>query len=77
MQLSPEQVNILKGDEPSCLRDKNPAFVKKKAEETVAVTIEEPVEDSSLDDLFEDADEDVEQNDPGLDDLFEDEGLVL
>jgi len=74
LQLSPEQEIILKGDEPSCLRDKNPAFVKKKAEETVPVAVQESVEDSSLDDLFEDADKDVEQDDTRLDDLFEDEG---
>ena len=76
LQLSPEQEIILKGDEPSCLRDKNPAFMKKKAEETVPVPVpvQEPVEDFSLDDLFEDADGDVEQDDTRLDDLFEDDG---
>ncbi|KAI4653394.1 hypothetical protein J4E93_001160 [Alternaria ventricosa] len=74
LQLSPEQVIILKGDEPSSLRDKNPAFVKKKGEEMVSMPIQEPVKDPSLDDLFEDADEDVEQDDRRLDDLFEDNG---
>ena len=74
MQLSPEQEIILKGDEPSCLRDKNPAFVKKKAEEMAPKLVQQPVEDSSLDDLFEDADEDDEQDHTRLDDLFEDDG---
>ncbi|KAI4630066.1 uncharacterized protein J4E87_003257 [Alternaria ethzedia] len=73
-QLSPEQRIISEGDEPSGMPDKNPAFVKKKAEETVPVAVQEPVEDSSLDDLFEDADEDVEQDDTRLDELFEDDG---
>ncbi|KAI4702950.1 hypothetical protein J4E81_001823 [Alternaria sp. BMP 2799] len=61
LQLSPEQVIISKGDEPSGIPDKNPAFVKKKAE-SPSVPIEEPlneeesaeVDDSNLDDLFED-----------------------
>ncbi|KAI4673495.1 uncharacterized protein J4E84_011021 [Alternaria hordeiaustralica] len=67
-QLSPEQIIISKGDEPSGIPDKNPAFVKKKAEEMVPTLVQEPVDaeessevdDSNLDDLFEDADEAVE-----------------
>ena len=73
-QLSPEQRIISEGDEPSGIPDKNPAFVKKKAEETVPVAVQEPVEDSSLDRLFEDTEENVEQDDTSLDDLFEDDG---
>ena len=74
LQLSPEQVIISKGDEPSGIPDRNPAFVKKKAEEMVPALVQEPVDDSSLDGLFEDTEENVEQDDTSLDDLFEDDG---
>ncbi|KAI4712814.1 hypothetical protein J4E89_001789 [Alternaria sp. Ai002NY15] len=74
LQLSPEQVIISKGDEPSGMPDKNPAFVKKKAEDMGSMPPQEPVDDSSLDELFEDAEENVEQDDTSLDDLFEDDG---
>ncbi|KAI4908002.1 uncharacterized protein J4E92_011006 [Alternaria infectoria] len=80
-QLSPEQRIISEGDEPSGIPDKNPAFVKKKAEDMGSMPPQEPVDaeesvevdDSNLDDLFEDTEEAVEQDDPGLDDLFEDD----
>jgi hypothetical protein len=63
-QLSPEQETILKGPEPSGIPDKTPAFVKgKKAEETVPVPIQEPV----------DVGENVEAYDSGLEALFEDD----
>ena len=72
-QLSPEQKIISEGDEPSGIADKNPAFVKKKAEEIGSMPPQDPVDDSSLDELFEDAEENVEQDDTSLDDLFEDD----
>ncbi|KAI4691034.1 uncharacterized protein J4E88_002511 [Alternaria novae-zelandiae] len=82
LQLSPEQVIISKGDEPSGIPDKNPAFVKKKAEDKEPVPVQEPVDaeegieedDSDLDELFEDTGENVEQDDTSLDDLFDDDG---
>ncbi|KAI4909008.1 hypothetical protein J4E85_011660 [Alternaria conjuncta] len=81
-KLSPEQIIISKGDEPSGIPDKNPAFVKKKAEEMVPALGQEPVDaeesveidDSNLDELFEDAEQNIEQDASGLDDLFEDDG---
>jgi len=82
LQLSPEQVIISKGDEPSGIPDRNPAFVKKKAEDKEPVPVQEPVDaeegvgvdDSNLDELFEDAEQNIEKNASGLDDLFEDGG---
>ncbi|KAI4647025.1 uncharacterized protein J4E78_008997 [Alternaria triticimaculans] len=67
LQLSPEQVIISQSDEPSGIPDKNPAFTKKKAE-SPSVPTEEPlsveesaeVDDSNLDELFEDAEEAVQ-----------------
>ncbi|KAI4605586.1 hypothetical protein J4E83_010579 [Alternaria metachromatica] len=62
LQLSLEQQTLLKGWEPSAIPDKNPAFVKKNAEDTVPVDVGESaeVDDSNLDELFEDAEEAVE-----------------
>ncbi|KAI4670624.1 uncharacterized protein J4E79_000910 [Alternaria viburni] len=79
LQLSPEQHTLLQGWEPSAIPDKNPAFVKKLAEDTVHVDAGESaeVDDSNLDELFEDGNENVEQDDPVLDDLFEDGSLEL
>ncbi|KAI4617254.1 hypothetical protein J4E80_005453 [Alternaria sp. BMP 0032] len=56
LQLFPEQHTLLQGWEPSAIPDKNPAFVKKLAEDTVPVDVGESaeVDDSSLDALFED-----------------------
>ena len=76
LQLSHEQQTLLEGWEPSAIPDKNPAFVHKKAENMVPVDVGESaeVDDSNLDELFEDGEGNVEQDDPGLDDLFEDDG---